>query len=99
MGLYSKLKSFITGKDAFADIIRIGMILTVLGVIGTVGIYINENVSDKAALVDGDTYYNASQDVVGSVETGWDFVEILVLVAIAAVIIGMLMAVIPGFRF
>ena len=72
------------------------MILVMVGVLGTVGLYINEEISDKAALTSGDTYYNASQNVVGTVETGWDFTEIVVLAIAAGLILGAIFAIFGG---
>ena len=72
------------------------MLLVMVGVLGTVGLYINDKISDKAALVSGDTYYNASQNVVGTVETGWDFTEIVVLAIAAGLILGAIFAIFGG---
>ena len=52
------------------EVIGFIMVLAIIGILGMVSIYINEKVADKTALVSGDTFYNASQDVVASVETG-----------------------------
>jgi len=72
------------------------MILVMVGVLGTVGLYINEKISDKAALESGDTYYNASENVVSTVETGWDFTEIVVLAIAAGLILGAIFAIFGG---
>jgi len=78
------------------DVINFIMILVMVGVLGTVGLYINEEISDKAALTDGDTYYNASTNVVGTVETGWDFTEIVILAVAAGLILGAIFAIFGG---
>lgn len=91
MEFIKKLKS----NKAFGDALRIGLILVVLGVLGMVGIFINEKVADKVGLTENDTFYNASEDVVDSIETGWDFMEIMVMVMIASVIIGLLFMILP----
>ena len=78
------------------DVINFVMILVMIGVLGTVGLYINEQISDKAALVSGDTYYNASTNVVGTVETGWDFTEIVILAIAAGLILGAIFAIFGG---
>jgi len=80
------------------------MILVMVGVLGTVGLYINEKISDKAALTctdltnktGCDTYYNASTNVVGTVETGWDFTEIVILAIAAGLILGAIFAIFGG---
>ena len=102
------------------EIIGFIMILALIGILGTVTIYINEKVSDKTALTclkadgtagnktsDGrcavggnttaDTYYNASQNVSGTVETGWSFTEIIVIAVAAALIIAAIFSVIGGY--
>ncbi len=47
--------------------------------------------------VDKDTYYDASQNVSGSVESGWDFTEIVIIAAAAALIIAAIFGVIGGY--
>ncbi len=47
--------------------------------------------------VDEDTYYDASQNVSGSVESGWDFTEIVIIAAAAALIIAAIFGVIGGY--
>jgi len=84
-------------KGNLGSLLQLAMVITILGILGTIGVYTNEKVSDKTALVSGDTYYNASLDVVDTVETGWDFASIVVLVAAAAVILGMLFGVFGGY--
>ncbi len=79
------------------EIIGFIMILALVGILGTVSIYINEKVSDKTALVSGDTYYNASQDVVSTVESGWDFTEIVIIAIAAGLIIAAIFGVIGGY--
>ncbi len=79
------------------EIIGFIMILALVGILGTVSIYINEKVSDKTGLVSGDTYYNASQDVVSTVESGWDFTEIVIIAIAAGLIIAAIFGVIGGY--
>lgn len=79
------------------DIIGYIMVLTIVGILGGVSIYINEKVADKTALTASDTYYNASLDVVATVETGWDFTEIVILAVAAGLIIAAIFGVIGGF--
>lgn len=83
--------------SAAQDVIAFVLVLTVIGVLGGVGIYINEKVSDKTALVSGDHFYNASEDMVDTVETGWDFTEIIVLAIAAGIILMAVFGVIGGF--
>ena len=60
------------------EVIGFIMVLAIIGILGMVSIYINEKVADKTALTctdltnltGCDTFYNASKDVVASVETG-----------------------------
>lgn len=79
------------------EVIGFIMVLAIVGILGTVSIYINEKVADKTALTATDTYYNASQDVVASVETGWDFTEIVIIAIAAGLIIAAIFGVIGGF--
>ena len=79
------------------EVIGFIMVLAIIGILGTVSIYINEKVADKTALTVNDTYYNASQDVVASVETGWDFTEIVIIAIAAGLIIAAIFGVIGGY--
>lgn len=102
------------------DIIGYIMVLTIVGILGGVSIYINEKVADKTALsclkadgtagnktadgycavggnTTGDTYYNSSINLISTVETGWDFTEIVILAVAAGLIIAAIFGVIGGF--
>jgi len=79
------------------EVIGFIMVLAIIGILGMVSIYINEKVADKTALVSGDTFYNASTDVVASVETGWDFTEIVIIAIAAGLIIAAIFGVIGGY--
>ncbi len=63
------------------------VVLALIGIIGGVTMYISEKVADKTALVSGDHYFNASEDVIDSVETGWDFTEIIVLALATGIVL------------
>lgn len=63
--------------------VQLGLVVIVLGILGMVGVNIMEKTSDKTALTANDTFYNASLDVVDTVETGYDYMP-LILLAIAA---------------
>jgi len=77
-------------------VIQFIFVLVMVGILGTVGLYMNEKVSDKAGLTAGDTYYNASTNVVSTVETGWDFTEIVILALAAGLILSAIFAVFGG---
>lgn len=70
-------------------IVYLAVAIVIMGIVSQIGIYILEKVSDKTALVHGDTFMNASNDSVDAVETGFDFQEILILGVIASAIIGL----------
>lgn len=79
------------------EVIGFIMVLAIIGILGMVSIYINEKVADKTALGVNDTFYNASKDVVATVETGWDFTEIVIIAIAAGLIIAAIFGVIGGY--
>ena len=70
------------------------------GNVATTDTVVNGSWTTGATLTGGvntDTYYDASQNIVASVETGYDFTEIVIIAAAAALIIAAIFGVIGGY--
>lgn len=84
-------------KNAFAMgmVIQLVLVIVLVGIIALVGVYILEKISDKTALTGTDTFTNASNDTVDAVETGFDFLEIIILAIVAGIVILAIFSYIP----
>ena len=90
-----KANRFMTNDKAQTGMggVAIGAVLAliVIGVLLYVGLSIMEGVTDSAALESGDTFYNTSNTITTGVESSFGLTSVLLLVIIAAAIIGILM--------
>ena len=81
-----KLSAYRRG-DIGSDSIGIVMMLVMLGVIGFVGLMIMDKVQDVAQLDSSSPFYNASTSMTDAIQTGFDLVPIIIIVAVAAIIL------------
>ncbi len=84
-------------ENAFAMgmVIQLVLVIVLVGIIALVGVYILEKIADKTALTSTDTFSNASNDTVDAVETGFDFLEIIILSIVAGLVILAIFSYIP----
>ncbi len=88
-----KLKTWSDGLSAYrrgdigSDSIGIVMMLVMLGVIGFVGLMIMDKVQTVSALDETSAFYNSSSSLTDAVQTGFDLVPIIIIVAVAAIIL------------
>lgn len=74
------------------------MSLILLGSILYVGISVMDGIHESTALESGDTFYNASSSVTTGVETAFGMSGTLLLIVIAAAILGSLISVVAYVR-
>lgn len=71
-------------------ILELAIVVGLVAVVGTIMLYVAEEVDDTAAIVSGDTYFDALDNLSGGVTTGYSLVPVMVLIAVLSMIIGAL---------
>lgn len=84
-------------KNAFAmgTVVQLALVIVLVGIVSLVGVYILEKVSDKTALTATDTFYYSADNVTNAVETGFSFLEIIILAIVAGIVILAIFTYIP----
>ena len=80
---------------AMGMIVQLALVIVLVGIVSMVGIYILESVADKTALTASDTFFNAADNVTEAVETGFSFMEIIILAVVAGIVILAIFTYIP----
>lgn len=88
--LGTKIGQMAVDRYGIENLIALGTGLVILVVIGMVGIYIASEVHTIANITTGSVFYTASGKVINVMNTGWGLVLIAVLALIAGIVIAYL---------
>lgn len=88
--LYKAMQSSDRGQVGNFDlaVVLVGVVTAL--VTAAVGVMILNSVYDTMALDSNDTLYNSSQEVITATEQGFGFLPVVIIVIMAAVVIGIL---------
>lgn len=82
--------SLITRLGQQLDLVAVMITLVIAGVVGFVGINVMSNTQETTALQQGDSFYNASQDLTEAISNAWGQLGTVFTVIILVVIVSYL---------
>jgi hypothetical protein len=102
MSLYNKVAGLFRNDDAqmAAGNLAIGamMSLILIGILGYVGITIMDGVESGIETTENSTFNESMNSLTGGIETGFDFISVLIIVTLATAVIGGVFAMLQFMR-
>jgi hypothetical protein len=102
MSLYEKVAGLFRDDEAqmAAGNLAIGamMSLILIGILGYVGITIMDGVESGIETTDNSTFNESMNSLTGGIETGFDFISVLIIVTLATAVIGGVFAMLQFMR-